>query len=85
MHTIFAREHNDLVGAFANEYPSMTSDELFGTARNMIAVILAKIHTIEWSPTLLDNDNRFSTLSLNTNWCGLETLVTDFFGLEIHS
>jgi len=78
MHTVFAREHNDLVDALAKEYPSMTSDELFGTARNTIAAILAKIHTIEWTPTLLDN--RVSTFGLNTNWYGLESVVADFFG-----
>eukprot|EP01083_Nonionella_stella_P191884 709831_1 len=47
VHTIFVREHNHLVDVPSDEYPTMTGDELFGTACNIIAAILAKMHTLE--------------------------------------
>ena len=55
----------------------MTEDELFGTARNIIAALLAKIHTLEWTPTLLDNT--VSDMGLNINWYGLQTVITKYF------
>ena len=80
-HTIFAREHNYLVGVLAEANPAMNEDELFGTARNIIAATLAKIHTLEWTPTLLDNE--VSTMGLNINWYGLQATVANFFGQKI--
>eukprot|EP00568_Trieres_chinensis_P013823 CAMPEP_0183299132 /NCGR_PEP_ID=MMETSP0160_2-20130417/5938_1 /TAXON_ID=2839 ORGANISM="Odontella Sinensis, Strain Grunow 1884" /NCGR_SAMPLE_ID=MMETSP0160_2 /ASSEMBLY_ACC=CAM_ASM_000250 /LENGTH=701 /DNA_ID=CAMNT_0025461311 /DNA_START=72 /DNA_END=2177 /DNA_ORIENTATION=- len=76
-HTIFAKEHNHLVDVLSSQYPGMSSDELYGTARNIIALILAKIHTLEWTPTLLDNE--VSTIGLNINWYGLQAVVENFF------
>lgn len=76
-HTVFTREHNHLVDVLSAAYPEMSSDELYGTARNTIAAILAKIHTLEWTPTLLDNE--ISTIGLNINWYGLQTVVENFF------
>jgi hypothetical protein len=55
----------------------MTEDELFGTARNIIAALLAKIHTVEWTPTLLDN--AVSDMALNINWHGLQTVTSMYF------
>ena len=65
-HTIFAREHNFIVDSLGVAYPGMTSDEKYGVARLCVSAILAKIHTIEWTPTLLDNSA--STLAMNINW-----------------
>lgn len=58
-------------------YPHLTSDEKYNVARLCIAAILAKIHTIEWTPTLTNNS--FSTLSPCTNWVGLEKTLSIFF------
>lgn len=77
-HTIFVREHNYLVDVLSESYPTMSSDELFGTTRNIIAIILAKIHTLEWTPTLLDNE--VSTVALNINWFGIQAVLDNFFG-----
>jgi Animal haem peroxidase len=54
-HTIFAREHNWIVDKLTSEYPQLTDDEKFEVARLCISATLAKIHTVEWTPTLLDN------------------------------
>lgn len=77
LHTIFAREHNYLVDILSDKHPSMTDDELFGTVRNIIAAILAKIHVLEWVPTLLDN--KVSTMGLHITWYGLRSVVENFF------
>eukprot|EP00956_Cyclotella_meneghiniana_P004722 scaffold5830_cov38-Cyclotella_meneghiniana.AAC.1 len=65
-HTIFAREHNYIIDSLGVVYPRMTSDEKYGVARLCVSAILAKIHTVEWTPTLLDNSA--STLAMNINW-----------------
>ena len=82
MHTVFAREHNYIVDELKSNYPSMTDDELFETARLCIAAILAKIHTIEWTPTLLDNE--ISTFGLNVNWYGLQGAANNkYFDFQV--
>ena len=77
MHTIFACEHNYLIDTLTMAYPSMTEDELLGTARNIIAAVLAKIHTLEWSSTL--SKNAVSGMAVNVNWYGLWTVVHKLF------
>lgn len=82
MHTIFAREHNYIVDQLLETYPTMTDDELFETARLCLSAVLAKIHTIEWTPTLLDNE--ISTFGLNVNWHGLTgTADNEFSDLQV--
>ena len=80
LHTIFAREHNYIIDELSAAYPSMSSDEKFGAARLCISAILAKIHTLEWTPTLLDNV--VSTFALNINWYGLKNAASMFFSAE---
>jgi hypothetical protein len=75
-HTIFAREHNYIVDSLSIVYPEMTSDEKYGTARLCVSAILAKIHTLEWTPTLLDNT--VSTIGLRSNWFGLKEAIAQF-------
>ncbi|HMH53418.1 MAG TPA: peroxidase family protein [Candidatus Acidoferrum sp.] len=47
----------------------VTSDELFDVARLVIAALIAKIHTTEWTPQLLYDEPLF--LGMNGNWSGL--------------
>lgn len=49
--------------------------------RNIIAAVLEKIHTIECTPTLLENE--VSNMALNANWLGLRTVVHQFFSGKI--
>jgi hypothetical protein len=55
LHTVFAREHNAICDALATAYPGWGDDELFEHARLINAAVLAKIHTVEWTPALLSN------------------------------
>ena len=80
MHTTFAREHNFIVDELTSTYPAMADDEKYGAARLCISAILAKIHTLEWTNTLLDNP--VSQFSLTTNWYGLVGAAKKFFRPE---
>jgi hypothetical protein len=48
-HHLFVYEHNYIVDQLAQRYPQMTDDELYGTARLIVAAEVAKIHTLEWT------------------------------------
>ncbi len=48
-HHLWAHEHNYIVDQLAERYPAMTNDELYGTARLIVAAEIAKIHTVEWT------------------------------------
>ena len=47
----------------------VTADELFEAARLVVSAMIAKIHTIEWTPQLLYDEPLF--LGMNANWSGL--------------
>ncbi|VTR95806.1 peroxidase : Animal heme peroxidase OS=Streptomyces ipomoeae 91-03 GN=STRIP9103_08386 PE=4 SV=1: Catalase: An_peroxidase [Gemmata massiliana] len=68
MHTLFAREHNVVVGELRRAHPGWREDHLFRTARLVIAALIAKIHTIEWTPAILATPT--IDMSLNGNWSG---------------
>jgi hypothetical protein len=50
-------------------YREVSADELFEMARLVVAAMIAKIHTIEWTPQLLYGEPLF--LGMNANWGGL--------------
>jgi hypothetical protein len=69
MHTLFTLEHNAICDRLRAEYPSWSDDDLFDRARLINTALLAKIHTIEWTPALLDHPT--ARRGLNVNWWGL--------------
>ncbi|PMR67089.1 peroxidase family protein [Halomonas heilongjiangensis] len=50
-------------------YRDVTDDELFEAARLVVAAMIAKIHTIEWTPQLLYDEPLYR--GMNSNWSGL--------------
>jgi hypothetical protein len=69
LHTIFAREHNAIVDALRVEYPQADGEWLFQKARLVNAALIAKIHTTEWTPALMNSpEGRFS---MRGNFWGL--------------
>src|SRR3954451_7434800 len=48
--TLFVREHNAVCDMLKAEYPHWDDEELFQRARLVVAALLAKIHTVEWTP-----------------------------------
>jgi hypothetical protein len=69
MHTLFAREHNVLCEALRREYPRMDEEAVYHTARLIVAALIAKIHTVEWTPAILATE--VIDISLKANWAGL--------------
>ncbi|MGF1550737.1 MAG: peroxidase family protein [Sphingomonadaceae bacterium] len=68
LQTLFAREHNAIVDRLALEYPHRDGEWLFQKARLVTAALMAKIHTMEWTPALMNSPaGRFV---MRANWWG---------------
>jgi hypothetical protein len=69
LHTLFAREHNAIVERLRIDYPNANGEWLFQKARLVNAALIAKIHTTEWTPALMNSpEGRFA---MRGNWWGL--------------
>ncbi len=66
---LFAREHNAICDRLAREYPSWTDEALFQHARLINAALLAKIHTVEWTPAIIAHPT--TRFAMSTNWWGI--------------
>ena len=71
LHTLFAREHNAICDMLQDKHPDWDDNRFFNVARLINAAVMAKIHSVEWTPAILPN----GTLSdaLNANWYGVLT------------
>ena len=69
MHRIFIAEHNYLADTLAKEYPKWNDEHIFQHVRLILAAMLAKIHTVEWTPTILKNP--VLAAGMNINWYGI--------------
>ncbi|SEG97722.1 Animal haem peroxidase [Nonomuraea solani] len=69
LHTLFVKEHNAICDLLRAAYPSWDDERLFQTARLVNVAVMAKIHTLEWTPGILDN--RAVRVGMNANWSGL--------------
>lgn len=68
MHTLFAREHNAVCEALRHEYPRMDEERVYHTARLVVSALIAKIHTVEWTPAILAT--KTLDIGMRTNWEG---------------
>jgi hypothetical protein len=79
MYTLFAREHNAICDRLALEYPGWSDDELFNRARMINAALMAKIHTVEWTPAIVAHPT--TAYALRANWWGVAgEKLTKVFG-----
>src|SRR5690606_30733654 len=69
MHPLFALEHNAICARLQRAYPTWSDDRLFETARLINAALMAKIHTVEWTPAVLAHPAL--RIAMNANWWGL--------------
>ncbi len=69
MHTLFAREHNAVVDRLKIDYPTESGEWLFQKARLVVSALLAKIHTVEWTPALMNSPE--GRVAMRANWWGL--------------
>ena len=79
LHTVFVREHNAICDRLKADYPHWTDEQLFQRARLINAALLAKIHTMEWTPAVISHPT--TVTALRANWFGLaEERVHKLFG-----
>ena len=79
MGTIFLREHNAICDRLKAAYPTWTGDQIFNKARMINAALIAKIHTIEWTPAILGHPTL--QIGMRANWFGLAgERVKELFG-----
>jgi hypothetical protein len=71
LHTLFVKEHNAICDCLMVKYPRWNDLRLFNVARLINAAVMAKIHTVEWTPAILPNEA--ANAALNANWYGLAT------------
>ena len=69
LHTLFTLEHNAICDAVKKKHPEMSDDELFGTAQLVNAALIAKIHTVEWTPAIVAHPAL--KIGMRANWWGL--------------
>ena len=68
MHTLFAREHNVLCSELHRAYRHWPPERVYQTARLIVSALIAKIHTIEWTPAILAT--KTIEVGLPANWYG---------------
>ncbi|MFT3926563.1 MAG: peroxidase family protein [Myxococcales bacterium] len=69
LHTVFVKEHNAICEMLARAYPDWDDNRLYHVARLINAAVIAKIHTVEWTPAILPNGTLQQ--AMNANWYGL--------------
>jgi hypothetical protein len=69
LHTLFTLEHNAICDALKKKHPDMSDDDLFGTAQLVNAALIAKIHTVEWTPAIISHPAL--KVGMRANWWGL--------------
>lgn len=69
LHTLFTLEHNAICDRLRAEYPSWSDDDLFDRARLVNSALMAKIHTVEWTPAIIAHPT--TVTALRANWWGL--------------
>jgi hypothetical protein len=70
LHVLFMREHNAICDHLHERYPNMSDRELYDKARLVTAALMAKIHTVDWTPAIIAHPT--TVLALRANWFGLE-------------
>jgi Animal haem peroxidase len=66
---LFSLEHNAICDSLAAEYPAWSDDQLFEHARLILSALLAKIHTVEWTPAVIAHPT--TQIAMRANWYGI--------------
>jgi hypothetical protein len=69
LHTLFVREHNAICDHLKSHNASWDDEKLFLTARLVNSALMAKIHTVEWTPGILANP--VLERAMHSNWFGV--------------
>lgn len=68
MHQLFVAEHNAIADMLKENNPNQTDQWLYDKARLINAALMAKIHTIEWTPAIIANP--VMERGMRANWYG---------------
>jgi hypothetical protein len=69
LHALFMLEHNAICDRLHAEYPELEDEELYEKARLVNAALMAKIHTVDWTPAIIAHPT--TVKALRSNWWGL--------------
>jgi hypothetical protein len=69
LHTLFMHEHNAICDRLRKEFPTWTDDKLYHHARLINAAVMAKIHTVEWTPAIIAHPTTIK--GMHANWYGM--------------
>ena len=69
LHALFIREHNAICDALRREHGDWSDDELYDKARLITAAVMAKIHTVEWTPAIIAHPT--TERGMHANWYGI--------------
>src|SRR6266540_3329575 len=69
LHTLFTLEHNAICDRLRSEHPTWSDDELYDHARLVNAALMAKIHTVEWTPAIIAHPT--TIYGMHSNWWGI--------------
>ncbi len=69
LHALFMLEHNAICDRLHEQHPDLGDDELYEKARLVNAALMAKIHTVDWTPAIIAHPT--TVLALRTNWWGI--------------
>jgi hypothetical protein len=69
LHTLFTKEHNAICDTLKREHPDWDDQRLFDTAWLINSALMAKIHTVEWTPGIVNTPALW--FAMNVNWAGI--------------
>jgi Animal haem peroxidase len=69
LHTLFTLEHNAICDRLRAEYPTWSDDVLYDKARMINGALMAKIHTVDWTPAIIAHPT--TRVAMRAQWWGL--------------
>ncbi|KAI5084392.1 hypothetical protein GOP47_0000561 [Adiantum capillus-veneris] len=79
LQVLFIKEHNAICDKIKSSHPNYSDEQLYRHARLVVAAVIAKVHTIDWTVELLKMDTLYA--GLRANWYGiLGKKFKDLFG-----
>ena len=69
LHQLFTLEHNAIADRLKSRYPEKDDQWLYDKARLINSALMAKIHTVEWTPAVIANP--ITERAMYSNWWGL--------------
>jgi hypothetical protein len=69
LNTLFTLEHNAICDRLLADHPAWSDDRLYEKARLVNAALMAKIHTVDWTPAIIAHPT--TRVGMNGQWWGL--------------